>query len=83
MKSVYITHWTQILFEYMDARDVMDINTNHISIFVLIWKFNGLDTMYLYWKDIDAGKDWRQEEKGTTEDEMVGWLHWLSGHEFE
>ena len=34
-------------------------------------------------KDPDAGKDWRQEEKGTTKDEMVGWHHWLSGHEFE
>ena len=34
------------------------------------------------WKDPDAGKDWGQEEKGITEDEMVGW-HWLSGHEFE
>ena len=34
-------------------------------------------------KDLDAGKDWRQEEKGTTEDEMVGWHHWLNGHEFE
>ena len=31
----------------------------------------------------DAGKDWRQEEKGTTEDEMVGWHHRLGGHEFE
>ena len=31
----------------------------------------------------DAGKDWRQEEKGTTEDEMVGWHHWRDGHEFE
>ena len=31
----------------------------------------------------DAGKDWRQEEKGMTEDEMVGWHHWLNGHEFE
>ena len=30
----------------------------------------------------DAGKDWGQEEKGTTEDEMVGWHHWLDGHEF-
>ena len=29
------------------------------------------------------GKDWRQEEKGTTEDEMVGWHHWLNGHDFE
>ena len=34
-------------------------------------------------KDPDAGKDWRQEEKGATEDEMVGWHHWLNGHEFE
>ena len=34
-------------------------------------------------KDRDAGKDWRQEEKGTTEDEMVGWHHWFDGHEFE
>ena len=34
-------------------------------------------------KDPDAGRDWRQEEKGTTEGEMVEWHHWLSGHEFE
>ena len=34
-------------------------------------------------KDPEAGKDWRQEEKGMTEDEMVGWHHWLDGHEFE
>ena len=34
-------------------------------------------------KDPDAGKDGRQEEKGTTEDEMVGWHHRLNGHEFE
>ena len=31
----------------------------------------------------DAGKDWGQEEKGMTEDEMVGWHHWLNGHQFE
>ena len=34
-------------------------------------------------KTLMLGKDWRQEEKGTTEDEMVGWHHWLDGHEFE
>ena len=34
-------------------------------------------------KDPDAGNDWGQEEKGTTEDEMVGWHHRLNGHEFE
>ena len=39
---------------------------------------------WLIWKDsdADAGKDWGKEEKGTTEDEMVGWHHWLNGHEF-
>ena len=38
---------------------------------------------WLTGKDPDAGKDWRQEEKGTTEDEMVGLYHLLNGHEFE
>ena len=38
---------------------------------------------WLIWKDPDAGKDWRREEKGTTEDEMVGWHHRLNGCEFE
>ena len=33
------------------------------------------------WKDSDGGKDWRREKKGTTGDEMVGWHHWLNGHE--
>ena len=37
---------------------------------------------WLIWKDPDAGKDLGQEEKGTKEDEMVGWHHWLNGHEF-
>ena len=38
---------------------------------------------WLIWKDPDAGRDWRQEQKGTTEDEMVGWHHRLNGDEFE
>ena len=38
---------------------------------------------WLIGKDPDAGKGWRQEKKGTTEDEMVGWNHQLDGHEFE
>ena len=37
----------------------------------------------LIWKDSDSGKDWRREEKGMTEDEMVGWHHRLNGREFE
>ena len=38
---------------------------------------------WLIWKDPDAGKDWGQEKKGTTEDETVGWHHQLTGHKFE
>ena len=38
---------------------------------------------WLIRKDPDAGKDWRQEEKGTTENEMVGWHYWLNGHDFK
>ena len=38
---------------------------------------------WLIGKDRDAGRDWGQEEKGTTDDEMAGWYHWLDGHEFE
>ena len=37
---------------------------------------------WLIGKDPDAGNDWGQEEKGTTEDEMAGWHHWLAGHKF-
>ena len=38
---------------------------------------------WFIWKYPDAGKDWRWEEKGMTEDEMAGWHHQLNGHEFE
>ena len=39
--------------------------------------------MLTHWKNPDAGRDWGQEEKGMTEDEMAGWHHQLDGHEFE
>ena len=47
----------------------------------ILWPPNAKN--WLTWKDPDAGKDWRQEEKGTTEDEMFGWHHQLNGHVFE
>ena len=50
------------------------------------WSSNTLATWSkesTHWKDPDAGKDGGQEEKGMTEDEMVGWHHWLDGHEFK
>ena len=45
--------------------------------------FGHLMQSQLIRKDSDAGKDWRQEEKGTIEDEMVRWQHWVNEHEFE
>ena len=42
----------------------------------LMWRVDSLEKT-------DAGRDWGQEEKGMTEDEMAGWHHWLDGHEFE
>ena len=45
--------------------------------------FGHLMQSSLIGKDPDAGRDWGQEEKGTTEDEMAGWHHRLDGHEFE
>ena len=51
------------------------------------WKYTEIQLYHIFksWligKDPDAGKDWGQEEKGMTEDEMVGWHHQLNGHEF-
>ena len=47
----------------------------------IIWPPDG--TSQLTGKGPDAGRDWRREEKGTTKGEVVGWHHWLNGHEFE
>ena len=47
------------------------------------WNSNTDAENWLIWKDPDAGKDWRQKEKGMTEDEMVGRHYQLHGHEFE
>ena len=58
---------------------------NHVLEIIKILTFSVyLCLSWLIWKEPDAGKDWRQEEKGPmTEDEMVGWHHQLNGHEFE
>ena len=50
-----------------------------------MWRTDSFEktlALWLIWKDPDAGKDWRQEEKGMTEDEMFGWHHRLDGHGF-
>ena len=60
---------------------------------IFIWRTDAEAEALILWppdanshltgKDPDTGKDWGQEEKGVTEDEMVGWHDWLNGHEFE
>ena len=47
----------------------------------ILWPLDGKN--WLIWKDPDGGKNWRQAEKGITQDEIVGWHHHLNGHEFE
>ena len=47
----------------------------------ILWPLDAKN--WLIGKDLDAGKDWEQEEKGVTEDEMVGWYHGLNEHEFQ
>ena len=80
----------KILESPLDSKDIKPVNPkgNQLWIFTddkaeapILWPPDG--KRWFIGKDPDAGKDWRQEEKGMTEDEMVGWLHWLHGHEFE
>ena len=76
----------------LDCREIQPVNPKGDQSWVFI---GGIDVeaetpipwsphakSWLIWKDPDAGKDWGQEEKGMTEDEMVGWHHRLSGHGF-
>ena len=85
--------WRRLLRALWTYKEIKSVNPkgNQSWIFIgradvedetpILWPSDVKD--WLIWKDPDAGKDWRQEEKGTTEDEMVGWHHWLDGHEFE
>ena len=76
----------------MDCKEIQPVHPKGDQSWVFIGRTNAEaenpvlgppDTKsWLIWKDSDAGKDWRQEEKGTIEDEMVGWHHRLNGHGF-
>ena len=74
-------------------KEIKPVNPKGNQLWVFIRKIDAETEASILWppdaksrligKDPDAGKDWRQEEKGMTEVEMVGWHHWLNGHEFE
>ena len=75
----------------LDFEEIKPVNPKGIESWIFIGRTDAKAPIlwppdaknWLIGKDPDAGKDWRQEEKGMTEDEMVGWHHWLNGHEFE
>ena len=87
--------WTVVLEKTLesplDCKEIQPVNPkgNQSLIFIgmteaeapVLWPRDAKS--WLIWRDPDAGKDWGQEEKGATEDEMVGWHHWLNGHDFE
>ena len=83
----------KILESPLDCKEIQLVNPKGNQSWIFIGRTDAeAETLILWppdvkswfiWKDPDAGKDWRHEEKGMTEDEMVGWHHWLSGHEFE
>ena len=89
--------WEEILEIPLDSMEIKSINPTGKQPWLFIGRSDAdadaeteapilqpLDVKnWLIGKDPDAKKDWRQEEKGTTQDEMVGWHHQLSGHEFE
>ena len=77
----------------MDCKEIKPINPKGNQSWIFIGRTDAEAEAPVLWppdtknwpigKDLDAGKDWRQEEKGMTKDEMVGWHHCLNGHEFE
>ena len=88
--------WTMVLEKTLesplDCKEIKPVNPEGNQPWIYIGRTDAKAEAPIVWppevknwligKDPDAGKDWRQEEKRMTEDEMVGWQHWLNGHEF-
>ena len=77
----------------MDCKEIQPVNLKGNQSWIFIGRTDAEAEAPIFWppdvknwlvgKDPDDGKDWRQEEKGITEVEMVEWYHWLNGHEFD
>ena len=85
--------WTVVLEKtlesLLDCKEIQPVHPKGDQFWVFIGRTDVEAETPILWppdwltcKDPDAGKDWGQEEKGTTEDEIVGWHHWLNEHEF-
>ena len=85
--------WRKTLASPLDCKGIQPVHPKGDQSWAFIGRTNAEAETSILWpphakswligKDPDAGRDWGQEEKGTTEDEMVGWHHWLNGLEFE
>ena len=89
--------WTVVLEKSLesplDCKEIKPVSPKENQSWILIGKTDAEAETPILWppdvknrligKDPDAGKDWRQEEKGMTEDKTAGWHHQLNGHEFE
>ena len=89
--------WTVMLEETLesplDCKEIQPVHPKENQFWIFIGRTDAEAETPILWslhmknwltgKDPDSGKDWRQEEKGMTEVEMVGWHHWLNGHELE
>jgi len=89
--------WTMVLEKALesplDIKEIKPVNLKGNQPWILIGTTDAEAEAPILWppdvksqligKDPDAGKDWRQKEKGPTEDKIVEWHHWLNGHEFE
>ena len=89
--------WTEVLEKTLesplDGKEIQPVHPKGNQSWILIGRTVAeAETLILWppdaknqfiWKDPDAGKNWRPEEKGVTEDEMIGWHHQLNGHEFQ
>ena len=83
----------KILESPLDSKEIKPVNSKENQTWIVIGRTDAeAETLILWppdeenwliWKDPDVGKGWGQEEKWVTEDEMIGWHHQLSGHEFE
>ena len=88
--------WTMVLEKTLesplDCKEIQPVHLKWNQSWIFIGRIDAEAATLILWppevknwllgKDPDAGKDWKKEEKGTTEDEMVGWHHWLNGHKF-
>ena len=83
--------WRRLL-RPLDCKEIQPVHSEGDQPWIFIGKTDVEDETLILWpldakswligEDPDAGKDWGPEEKGMTEDEMAGWLHWLYGHRF-